>query len=60
MQLTNRDLKQLTPKLFKQPKAGYDLSHVAEEEERTMYCKCNLPDADWIKPCPSCGRRVRV
>jgi hypothetical protein len=60
MKLTNRDLKQLNPKNFLQPKAGYNLSHIADEEERMVYCKCEPRHKVIIKPCPRCGNRARV
>ncbi len=71
MLLTNRDRKQLTPKLFKQPKAGYSLPQVCEEEEEWQkFCQCKTKvvrrkmyigtDGSYvIKPCSRCGRRIK-
>ena len=62
MKLTTRDLKQLRPREFRQPKAGYDIEQIGDEEDRlrTAYCKCLPRKTNWMMPCRDCGRRVRV
>ncbi len=69
MILTNRDLKQLTPRLFLEPKAGYALPHVCEEEDKWQkFCQCKTTvirrkaigtDGSYIKPCSKCGRKIK-
>jgi hypothetical protein len=62
MKMTGRDLKQLTPKEFQGPRAGYDILQVGDEEDlnRTSYCKCLPKKTNWMMPCRDCGRRIRI
>lgn len=69
MQFTSRDLKQLRPHLFLEPKAGYNMPHVVEEEDKWQrFCQCETTvvrrkaigtDGSYIKPCVQCGRKIK-
>ena len=70
MILTTRDRKQLTPDKFLEPKAGYALPHVCEEEDEWMkWCRCpgtvirrhqKKAGGSYVKPCSNCGRRIKA
>ena len=71
MILTNRDSKWLNRnhQKFLEPKAGYELPQVCEEEEKWQkFCQCKTTvirrkaigtDGSYIKPCSKCGRKIK-
>ena len=72
MMLTSRDTKWLNRnhQKFLEPKAGYELPQVCEEEEKWQkFCQCKTTvirrkaigtDGSYIiKPCSRCGRKIK-
>lgn len=56
MKLTKTDLLTLAGTPIKTC-GHYNL--YGEDNRNTNYCKCGV-GKDWSKPCPACGRRVKV